>query len=118
MMKTLGVVLVVVMVCMLSGCATITGTVTGAVTGAVDLPAETYRHNRGAFEEHPILFAPDVLIVAPLGIVSGPLFGMAKGISLDVQWVINQVEYDDVFGTYDKPSIWRPHTIQWPSNVE
>ena len=116
-MKTLRIVLVVAMVCVLSGCAMITGTVTGALTGAVDAPAETYRHNREGFADYPILFAADVLVMGPLGIATGPLFGMGKGLALDVQWVIGQVRYGDVFGSYDKASIWRPHTLTWPSEV-
>ena len=104
-------ILGVILVC--SGCATITGTVTGAFTGAVDAPAETYRHNEEMFERYPILFGPDVLIMAPVGIVTGPLCGLGKGIALDVQWVMGDVEYGDVFGSYGETSIWRPYTLDW-----
>ncbi len=116
-MKTLRIVLVVAMAFLLSGCAMITGTVTGAFTGAIDAPAETYRHNREAFAEHPILFAPDALIMGPVGIVIGPIFGLSKGVALDVQWTIGQVDYADVFGSYGKVSIWRPYTLSWPSRA-
>ncbi len=114
-MRTLQIVLVIAIVCALSGCAMITGTVTGALTGAVDAPAETYRHNREAFADYAILFTPDVLIMGPLGIATGPVFGFVKGLALDIQWTIGQVSYGDVFGSYGETSIWRPHTVKWPS---
>ena len=104
---------VVAMVFALSGCAMIIGTATGALTGAVDAPAETYRHNREAFAEYPILFTPDVLVMGPLGIATGPLFGFAKGLALDVQWTIGDVRYGEVFSSYKEESIWRPHTVKW-----
>ena len=98
----------------LSGCAMITGTATGAFTGAVDAPAQTYRANCQAFVAHPILYGLDAAIIGPIGLVFGPLFGLGKGLSLDIQWCIGQVEYADVFGTYGPPSIWRPYTLRWP----
>lgn len=113
-MKTILVLAAVAALVLLSGCATITGTVTGAITGAVDAPAETYRHNADAFHEHPMLYGLDVLVIAPVGIVTGPVFGFVKGVSLDTQWVADHVEYGDAFGSYGPTSIWRPHTVQWP----
>lgn len=97
------------------GCATVTGTVTGALTGAVDAPAETYRHNREAFEREPMLFGLNAVGMGAVGIVTGPIFGLGKGLSLDVQCLIGQMDYGTVFWSYDKPSIWRPHTVRWPS---
>lgn len=98
----------------LSGCAMLTGTATGAFTGAVDLPAETYRQNCQAFVSHPILYSLDAVVLGPIGLVFGPVFGMGKGLALDIQWVIGQVYYGDVFGTYGPTSIWRPYTLRWP----
>jgi hypothetical protein len=95
------------------GCATVTGTVTGALTGAVDAPAETYRHNREAFEKEPMLFGVNALGMGAVGIVTGPVFGLGKGLSLDVQCLIGQMDYRTVFRSYDEPSIWRPHTVHW-----
>jgi len=96
----------------------ITGTVTGAFTNAVDAPAETYRQNREGFAKHPILFALDALVVGPVGLATGPVCGLAKGLALDIQWTIGQVNYGDAFGTYGPASIWRPATWEWPSNAE
>ena len=98
---------------MCAGCAMITGTVTGAITGAVDAPAETYRANREGFKQNPVLFSFDAVVIGPIGIVTGPVFGLFKGMSLDIQWVIGQVRYGDVFGSYRPQSIWRPHTLKW-----
>ena len=96
-----------------SGCATFTGLVTGAFTGAVDAPAEVYRHNRGEFDRNPIYYFFDVVAFVPIGIAAGPLVGLAKGMSEDVEWVIGKEHYGPVFGTYEEPSIWRPYTIHW-----
>ena len=101
------------MVC--SGCASLTGLVTGAFTGAVDLPAETYRQNRVAFEQNPMLYGLDVFVVAPCGIVGGPVVGLVKGVSLDVEWVCGKIGYGQVFDSYRDASIWRPWTIYWPA---
>jgi len=83
----------------------------------VDAPAEVYRHNREAFTEHPIWFAPDALIIGPIGIATGPLLGMAKGLALDIQWVLDQMDYSEVFASYREQSIWRPHTLKWQSKA-
>jgi len=117
-MRRVIVVLAVLGAVGLSGCATIAGTATGLYTGAFDLPAETYRHNQEAFEEHPILFAPDVLVLGPVGAALGPVFGLAKGVALDVQWARYEVDYDEVFGTYSPASIWRPYTLDWMESEE
>jgi uncharacterized protein YceK len=113
-MRLVSILAVLAAAVLLSGCATITGTATGAFTGLVDAPAETYRHNSEAFHEHPMLYGLDALVIAPIGAVTGPVFGFVKGISLDLQWVVGQVEYGDAFGSYGPASIWRPHTVQWP----
>jgi hypothetical protein len=97
-----------------SGCATVTGTLTGAVTNAVDCPAENYRANQERFDSVPSLHSLNALVLGPIGFVSGPVFGFGKGLSLDIQWVIGQVNYGDVFGTYGPTSIWRPFTFTWP----
>jgi len=114
-MRALIVLLAVAAVATFSGCATLTGTATGAFTGLVDAPAETYRHNQEAFAEHPMLYGLDALVIAPIGVVTGPIFGLVKGLSLDLQWVTSRVRYEDVFGSYGETSIWRPHTVQWPT---
>jgi hypothetical protein len=41
----------------------ITGTATGALTGAGDAPAETYRANREAFKQNPVLFGFDAVVI-------------------------------------------------------
>ncbi len=117
-MNTVRVLLIVAMACVLSGCAMVTGTATGAFTGALDAPAENYRRNREIFAEHPIMFAPNALIMGPIGLATGPLFGLGKGLALDIQWVVGQVNYGDVFGSYNETSIWRPHTLEWSSGAQ
>ncbi len=112
-MKGLIAVSILAVVLLCSGCAGITGAVTGAFTGAVDAPAETYRHNTEAFEKYPILFAPDVLLMGPAGIITGPLFGLSKGVALDVQCMMGDMKYGEVFGSYGETSIWRPYTLNW-----
>ena len=97
----------------LTGCATIMGTGTGALTGMVDLPAQAYRLNKPAFENHPMLFGVTTVVLAPVGIVLGPVSGFFKGVSLDVQWVTGKVRCGDVFFSYNNASIWRPHTYYW-----
>ena len=112
-MKTLSAIVLGAALLACSGCAGITGLVTGAFTGAVDLPAETYRQNQLAFEHNPMLFGVDVLVVGPCGVAGGPVVGLVKGLSLDVQWVCGWMRYGQVFGTYKEASIWRPWTICW-----
>jgi hypothetical protein len=113
-MKILGAVVLAVVLVTCTGCAAITGLVSGAVTGAVDLPAEAYRQNQRAFDQNPMLFGLDVLVVAPCGIAGGPVVGFCKGISLDVEWVCGWMRYGQAFGTYKEASVWRPWTIAWP----
>jgi hypothetical protein len=112
-MKILGAVVLAVGLLACTGCAGLTGLVTGAFTGAVDLPAETYRQNQRAFEQNPMLYGLDVLVVAPCGIAGGPVIGFCKGLSLDVEWVCGWMRYGPVFQTYKEDSIWRPWTIRW-----
>lgn len=114
-MRTILILALILMALTLSGCAMIAGTVTGAPFGAIDAPAETYRQNKGSFEEFPLFYALDVVIIGPIGFVTGPIFGCFKGLSLDIQWCTGKVDYSDVFGSYGQMSIWRPHTVQWPS---
>lgn len=116
-MNRLLAVVLLTTVCLTSGCATITGTVTGPLTGMIDAPAETYRANRDVFADYPIFFGIDALVMGPIGIVTGPIFGFGKGLSLDIQWVISQVNYSEVFGSYSATSIWRPFTLDWPTKV-
>jgi hypothetical protein len=112
-MKVMGAFVLAAILLACSGCAGITGLVTGAFTGAVDLPAETYRQNQLAFEHNPMLYGLDVLVVAPCGLVGGPVIGFCKGLSLDVEWICGWMRYGQVFGTYREASIWRPWTIKW-----
>jgi hypothetical protein len=96
------------------GCATITGLFSGAFTGAVDAPAQIYRHNRSTFDYHPEYWIFNILFFVPVGLVAGPIAGMAKGAALDIQWAfLDQASYGKAFGTYRKSSIWRPYTIHW-----
>ena len=95
------------------GCAAMTGMLTGAFTGAVDAPAQVYRYHRGEFDRHPELWVYNLLLFIPLGIAVGPLAGFAKGIGLDVQWLLNQLTYPKAFTTYKDESVWRPYTIHW-----
>lgn len=95
------------------GCASLTGLVTGAFTGAIDAPAQVYRYNRDTFEDHPEYWIWNLLVFVPVGLVVGPLAGLSKGVGLDVEWMLNEIGYGPVFGSYDRPSIWRPYTIHW-----
>lgn len=96
------------------GCATLTGLFTGAFTGAVDAPAQVYRHNRSTFDYHPEYWIFNILFFVPIGLVAGPIAGMAKGAALDIQWAfLDQASYSKAFGKYRKDSIWRPYTIHW-----
>lgn len=96
-----------------SGCATITGTITGPFTGFVDLPAEVYRHHGDVLDAEPLLWTPNALVLAPIGFAAGPAIGFVKGVALDVQWLVDRRSYREVFGTYRRPSIWRPWTVRW-----
>ena len=114
-MKIVGAFVLAAMLLLCSGCAGITGLVTGAFTGAVDLPAETYRQNRLAFDRNPMLYGLDGIVLGPCGVAGGPVIGFVKGISLDIEWVTGKIGYGVVFGSYRPASIWRPWTIIWPS---
>ena len=117
MMRTIAVVVLAAGLLAGSGCATVTGTLTGAFTNTVDCPAENYRANRERFDDAPSLHSLNALILGPVGFASGPAFGFCKGLSLDIQWVVGQVDYGDVFGTYGPASIWRPFTFTWPAKT-
>jgi len=95
------------------GCAALTGLATGAFTGAVDAPAQVYRHHRGEMNRHPEYWVYNVFLLGPVGLVAGPLAGFAKGFGLDIQWLLGQVDYAEVFGEYGRESVWRPYTIHW-----
>ncbi len=112
-MRSIALATLVVILLTATGCAALTGLVSGAVTGAVDLPHQTRIQNAKAFDDCPMLYGADVLIMGPVGIVTGPLTGFMKGLSLDVQWISGQIRYGDVFGSYDRESVWRPHTFIW-----
>ncbi|MFP4176793.1 MAG: hypothetical protein ACLFT2_06145 [Candidatus Brocadiia bacterium] len=96
-----------------TGCATVTGTASGVPMGAIDAPAETYRHNREAMDRLPILHGLNVVVMAPVGAVGGPVLGFGKGISLDVQMMLEQQQPAEVFGSYGANSVWRPWTVKW-----
>lgn len=117
-MRILTTTVLVAALFVFSGCAMITGTATGAFTGGVDAPAETYRAKRAEFDEFPMLHGLNALFMGPVGVVTGPVLGLVKGLSLDIQWTIGQVDYAEVFGSYGQASIWRPWTFQWPIKTE
>ena len=95
-------------------CATVTGLVTGAFTGSVDAPAEVYRAHRATMDRHPEYWIYNLLLFFPLGIAAGPLAGMAKGVSIDLQVLLGDLNYAQAFGAYYEPeSVWRPYTIHW-----
>jgi hypothetical protein len=96
------------------GCATLTGFVSGASMGAAEAPAQVYRHNRSTFDYHPEYWIFNILFFVPVGFVTGPIAGLAKGFALDIQWAfLDQATYGKAFGTYRKSSVWRPFTIHW-----
>ena len=117
-MRTLFIALLIPGMILPMGCATVTGTVTGAFTGMVDAPAEVYRHNRVYFAENPMMYGANVVFVGTVGLLTGPIVGFFKGVSLDVQWMMGHVSYSDAFGTYGPASIWRPFTCFWPTTPE
>lgn len=108
-MKSATLVLILLLV-FAPGCATITGTTTGAFTGAVDLPSETYKESESV-KDFPWLFAPMVVVTGTIGFGGGPLAGLVKGFSADIQWLVDWVSYGKIFGSFDKISIWRPWTF-------
>jgi hypothetical protein len=95
------------------GCAAMTGLVTGAFTGAVDAPAQVYRLNRGEMDHHPEYWVYNVMLAGPIGFATGAIVGFAKGIALDVNWLLGRVRYHRVFTTYKARSVWRPFTIHY-----
>ena len=101
-----------------SGCATLAGSLTGALTGMVDAPAQVYRQNRESFTKHPTFWPANILIVGPLGFVGGEVVGFWKGMTLDIEFLLGNIGLNDVFGSYDEASIWRPYTLSWPSAQE
>ena len=107
------IVLALGTVATMPSCATVTGTVTGAFTGAVDAPTQVYRNKRALFDADPIYWPLNILVVAPVGMLFGPLVGFAKGVALDVECMQEKLSCADVFGGYGPASIWRPYTIHW-----
>lgn len=95
------------------GCAAIPGLLTGGFTGAVDAPMQVYRAHRTFMDRNPIYWTFNVILMGPLGMAAGPIVGFGKGLALDIQWLLGQIGYDRVFGTYREESIWRPYTIHW-----
>ena len=95
------------------GCTALTGLLTGGFTGAVDAPAQVYRLNRGEFRRNPIYWPFNIIAFVPIGIFFGPLVGFGKGLALDIEWLLGDIDYGDVYGTYRDPSVWRPYTIHW-----
>ena len=93
------------------GCSALPGMLTGAFTGCVDAPMQVYRHHRTFFDRNPIYWTFNVIFIGPLGLAAGPIVGFAKGLSLDVEWLLGEMGYKRVFLTYREPSIWRPYTI-------
>ena len=95
------------------GCATVAGFVSGAFTGAIDAPAQVYRKHRSFMDHHPIYWVFNVLFVAPMGFLFGPLVGAAKGLALDIHLLLGRAHAERVFATYRNASVWRPYTIHW-----
>lgn len=94
------------------GCATIVGTVTGAFTNAVDMPRLMLDPDRHGTEPSPDAVPLIALVFVPIGIVTGPVLGLAKGLYVDV-WggLRDNFDYGDAWG-YGPESVWRPSTFQ------
>lgn len=107
----LGGILLALLLSLAPGCATITGVVTGAPTGLIDAPSQVYYNGKTEFEQHPEFWSVNVLIIAPLGLVLGPVAGLVKGIAADMRCLTGRTDYGEVFGTYGPESVWRPWTF-------
>jgi hypothetical protein len=84
------------------GCATLVGTVTGPATSAVGVPLFFME------DSDPEWDWLAVVLGVPTGIVFGPLFGFAKGISIDVRGGLgDDFDYSDGWNLSEH-SIWRP----------
>ena len=99
------------------------GLLTGTFTGIVDAPWQVARTFEDEFEEQPGWWAPNWIIVAPVGAVFGGLAGFGKGIVIDAQGWIRGFRGDDLgehastaFLSYDANSLWRPYSF--PSRSE
>ena len=77
-MKSLVTTLSLILLFSASSCATVTGACTGCVTGLVDAPAEVYRHNRQFFDEHPMQWPLNIVVVAPLGLSSAKPLALSE----------------------------------------
>ncbi len=89
-----------------SGCATIIGTVTGPFTNTVDLP-------RWFLEEDqmgPEWTFLSVVVFAPVGFITGPVYGFAKGVYVDVgSGLQGNFDYEEGWDS-GVNSVWRPAT--------
>lgn len=95
-----------------TSCATLAGTATGAVTGSVDLPRYVYERNQRVLDENPVYWAPLVIVFAPIGVGLGPILGLAKGASIDIQSGIQEMyPYGEAWSEYGDTSVWRPYTF-------
>jgi hypothetical protein len=114
-MKTILALLLTACLSAAAGCAGLTGLVTGAITGPRDCTEETMRQNSFAYHYNPMLYGVGAVLLTPVGLVTGPVCGFVKGVSLDVEATMDMVDYSEVFCTHNEASIWRPFTWEWPS---
>ncbi len=90
-----------------SGCATVVGTVTGPFTNTVDMP-------RWFLEEE--FLGPEwtfltVVVFAPFGFLTGPFYGFAKGVYVDVGGGLQgKFDYEEGWDS-GVNSVWRPATF-------
>ncbi|HEX6813737.1 MAG TPA: hypothetical protein VF384_19105 [Planctomycetota bacterium] len=96
---------------LLPGCATVTGLVTGAFTGFVDLPSELI--HKGQLNPESGETWAVAIVMAPVGFALGPLFGLIKGVGLDISASRGTSSTSEQFGTYGRISIWRPYAFHW-----
>ena len=96
-----------------TGCAGLPAMIAGPFTGAVDAPAQVYRACRPEFNRTPIYWFCNIIVFVPVGIMAGPIAGLVKGVSTDVQWLLDQTTYRRSMTTYRDYSIWRPYMIPW-----
>ncbi len=87
------------------------GLATGGFTGFVDLPS-TLVEGENAQADDPDFYAA-AAILAPTGLVLGPVMGFFKGLALDFTWITGRVSYGDVYGSYSHASVWRPYAWEW-----
>ena len=112
-LRTLARTCVLAFALLLPSCATVTGLVTGAFTGFVDLPNELIHKNKLDPESGETWAV--AIALAPVGFALGPLFGLIKGIGLDVSASRGTTTTSEQFSTYGRVSVWRPYTFHWTS---